>query len=67
MGAMRAPVRSYSSALGYRIWKIGRSVARGDGAEHLAHMLVAVHHGAIAGEHQANRGQIEGQLVVNVR
>jgi 3-oxoacid CoA-transferase subunit A len=36
------------------------------GSEHVAKLLVAVHNGTVAREHQADRGQVECHCVVNV-
>ena len=36
------------------------------GAEHFAQVLVAVHNGAVAREHQSHRRQVESELVIHV-
>src|SRR3989344_3249837 len=36
------------------------------GAEHLAHMPVAIDHGAVARQHQAHGGHVKSESVINV-
>jgi hypothetical protein len=59
MGAMRAPVRSYSCWLGYSTWKVW-PISSSRAMPNISHSrCVAVDDAAVARQHQADRRQLE--------